>query len=95
MVMPHSFVQRIISLHRTLNVCRMGSESERVSKKDFFKRRLVMASKHAAFLVDLTFHSVPAWLHQVHPLPSYTPLCISLVPLQEKKRRKKCNFVKI
>lgn len=48
-----------------------------------------MASKHAALLVDLTFHSVPAWLHQVRPLPCYTPFCISLVPLQEKNQRKK------
>ena len=58
-------------------------------KEDFFKRRLVMASKHAALLVDLTFHSVPAWLHQVLPLLYYTLLCISLVPLQEKNQRKK------
>lgn len=48
-----------------------------------------MASKHAALLVDLTFHSVPAWLHQVLPLPYYTPFCISLVPLQEKKTEEK------
>ena len=33
MVMPQSFVQRIISLHRTLHVCRMGSESERIMQK--------------------------------------------------------------
>ena len=58
-------------------------------KEDFFKRRLVMASKHAALLVDLTFHSVPAWLHQALPLLYYTLLCISLVPLQEKNQRKK------